>query len=173
MTDKRFENLVRPEIDRLYRFAYRLTDSRADAEDLVQEVLVTAFERRDELSSIEALGPWLARVLYNRFVDQRRRYERRRLRIVDVGADGGTDSEAGALPSAEEAAALELDIRALRAALAELSREQRVVVLMHDSEGYKLTEIQAITGTELGTLKSRLHRGRARLREILAARGSF
>jgi RNA polymerase sigma-70 factor (ECF subfamily) len=57
--------------------------------------------------------------------------------------------------------------------LAQLSLEHRAVVLMHDSEGYKLDEIHKITGIPVGTLKSRLHRARARLREILTADGTF
>ena len=172
MTDDRFEALVRPEVERLYRLAYRLADTRQDAEDLVQEVLVTAFQQREELARIEALGPWLGRVLYNRFVDQHRRFERQRLSIVGQYAASDSQREA-ADPSAADPAVEALDLRTLRAALAELSLEHRAVLLMHDSEGYKLYEIQAITGIEIGTLKSRLHRARARLRDILTARGTF
>jgi RNA polymerase sigma-70 factor (ECF subfamily) len=65
------------------------------------------------------------------------------------------------------------DINRLEAALNELSEEHRIVVLLHDSEGYKLKEIQEITGDPIGTLKSRLHRARARLREMLSAGGTF
>ena len=59
------------------------------------------------------------------------------------------------------------------AALARLSEEHRVVVLLHDTEGYKLEEIQDLIGTPIGTIKSRLHRARARLREILEEDGTF
>lgn len=61
----------------------------------------------------------------------------------------------------------------LEAALAELSDEHRLVILLHDSEGYKLHEIQSFTGDPVGTIKSRLHRARARLRELLANDGTF
>ena len=61
----------------------------------------------------------------------------------------------------------------LDAALSRLSDEQRLIVLLHDTEGYKLTEIQELTGVPIGTIKSRLHRARARLREILAQSGTF
>lgn len=61
----------------------------------------------------------------------------------------------------------------LDAALSKLSDEQRLVVLLHDTEGYKLEEIQELTGTPIGTIKSRLHRARARLREILMQSGTF
>ena len=65
------------------------------------------------------------------------------------------------------------DIKRLDRALNELSEEHRIVVLLHDSEGYKFKEIQEITGDPVGTLKSRLHRARARLRELLSAAGTF
>jgi len=65
------------------------------------------------------------------------------------------------------------NIRQLDAALSRLSHEHRLVVLLHDAEGYKMTEIQALTGVPVGTVKSRLHRARARLREILAQDGTI
>jgi len=170
-----FDALVRPQLDKLYRFAFRLTGQIADAEDLVQEVLIKAYHRREELTSMtDALGPWMARVLYNRFVDDQRKHARSRLRSVplDEEADqlSATEHEP-ALP--ERAAQAEFDISRLKQALAELSLEHRAVLLMHDSEGYKLEEIQTITGVPLGTLKSRLHRARARLRTLLEADGTF
>jgi len=77
-SDASFEALVRPELQRLYRLAYRLSGAANDAEDLVQNVLIKAYERRRELSSIDGLGAWLARVMYNAFVDDLRRHKRRR-----------------------------------------------------------------------------------------------
>lgn len=172
-----FETLIRPELQRLYRLAYRLAGTVADAEDLVQDVLVKVYERRTELTSIVALRPWLARVLYNQFIDSTRRHPRRHLRSVALN-DG---SEAGDLcdtlqsndPGPRQALEREFDIKALSRALQALSLEHRSVLLMHDSEGYKLTEIHTITGIPVGTLKSRLHRARARVRELLAADGTF
>ncbi|MCZ6809017.1 MAG: sigma-70 family RNA polymerase sigma factor, partial [Proteobacteria bacterium] len=64
-------------------------------------------------------------------------------------------------------------LQRLDKALAQLSDEHRLVVLLHDTEGYKLTEIQDLTGVPVGTVKSRLHRARARLRDILTADGTF
>lgn len=181
MTDEHpqsFEALVRPEIDTLYRFAFRLTGDRDDAEDLVQDVLVKVYGRRDELSSIEVLRPWLCRVLYNQFVDDERRYRRRRLSVVKPADDPARagdpmDAYASSSASPEQLSSRAFDIKQLEAALAELSPEHRAVLLMHDSEGYKLAEIQVITGIPVGTLKSRIHRARARLRERLAEPGTF
>jgi len=172
-----FAELVKPHLESLYRLAYRLTGSAENAEDLVQDVLVKVFGRRDEITSIVAPRAWLCRILYNHFVDQARRLTRRRFRVVSLGA-----SEAGSvpgvalqsdLPDPAQQAAAEFDIRALRVALDRLSLEHRSVVLMHDAEGYKLAEIHTITGIPVGTLKSRLHRARARLRELLSEDGTF
>lgn len=170
-SDPSFEALVRPEIGRLYKLAYRLTGHVRDAEDLVQDVLTKAFQRRRELSSIDGLGAWLARVMYNQFIDDTRRHARRRFRVVSIDEGSqGSDLDAALASDAADPARAQIQRsiqRALTDALAALSIEHRTVVLMHDAEGYTLEEIQRITGVPLGTLKSRLHRARARLRELL------
>ncbi len=169
-----FERLLRPHLDRLYRFAYRLTGSKAEAEDLFQDVLVKLYTKLDDLVEVEQPGPWVSRVLYNHFIDDRRRFARQRLVSVDEGQlpPGGVDSMPG--PDSPEHDAERFDeITRLANALSELSENHRIVVLLHDSEGYKLKEIQDITGDPVGTLKSRLHRARARLRELLSAGGTF
>jgi RNA polymerase sigma-70 factor (ECF subfamily) len=169
-----FERLLRPHLNRLYRFAWRLTGSKAEAEDLFQDVLVKLFGKLDELIEIEKPGSWMSRVLYNHFIDNRRRFARQRLVSVDEGQlpPGGVDSMPGKdcpLADAERAD----NIIRLDKALSELSEDHRLVVLLHDAEGYKLKEIQEITGDPLGTLKSRLHRARARLRDLLTDGGTF
>jgi RNA polymerase sigma factor (sigma-70 family) len=165
-----FEALIKPHLHGLYRLAYRLTGSVADAEDLLQEVLLRLY-RRGGLHEIESLQVWLKRVLYNQFVDEARRYARRRLESIEDHALELESREAKDGPEADAARAF--DRSALHKALAALPVEQRTVVLMHDSEGYKLLEIQEITGVELGTLKSRLHRGREHLRRLLTPMEPF
>jgi RNA polymerase sigma-70 factor (ECF subfamily) len=165
-----FERLLQPHLDRLYRFAYRLTGSKPEAEDLFQDVLVKLFGKLDELVGIEEPGSWASRVMYNHFIDNRRRFARQRLVSVDEGQlpPGGIDALPGSGGPEPDAERLD-DINRLDAALARLSDDHRLVVLLHDSEGYKLKEIQEITGDPVGTLKSRLHRARARLRELLSS----
>ena len=171
-----FADLLRPHMDRLYRLAYRLTGAKSDAEDLLQDVLLKLYERRDELSSISDLSPWLGRVLYNRFIDDARKLARKRLTAIDPDSLGPSaidcecDCEAG---QPDVIAESEFAITLVKEALAALSIEHRTVLLMHDADGYKLHEIQSITGISLGTLKSRLHRARARLRGLLEAEGTF
>lgn len=168
-----FATLVRPHMDRLYRFAYRLAGNKAEAEDLFQDVLAKVFSRLDDLIDVEEPGSWMCRVMYNHFIDNRRRYARQRL--VSVSEDAlpgrGLEELPGDLDPAADAERTE-NIMQLDAALAKLSDDHRLVVMMHDCEGYKLKEIQDITGDPVGTLKSRLHRARARLREILATDGT-
>lgn len=112
--------------------------------------------------------------MYNLFIDEKRRYTRRRMHTVEEGEMSG-DGIAG-LPGTDDPARdhqrLERVLK-LDAALSQLSDEHRHVVLLHDTEGYKLTEIQDLMGVPVGTIKSRLHRARARLREILTADGTF
>ncbi len=169
-----FEKLVRPYFDRLYRLAWRLTGQKVEAEDLFQELLIKAFGKLDDLVEIDEPGSWLSRMMYHLFIDERRRFARRRMLTVEEGEMAG-DGLAG-LPGTDNPAwdheRLE-KMQKLDAALSKLSDEHRVVVLLHDTEGYKLTEIQGLMGVPVGTVKSRLHRARARLREILTDDGTF
>lgn len=169
-----FERLVQPHFDRLYRLAWRLTGAKAEAEDLFQELLIKAYGKLDDLVEIDEPGSWLCRVMYNLFIDEQRRFARRRMHTVEEGQLSGEGLEN--LPGMDNPA---LDnerlerIKQLDRALAQLSEEHRIVVLLHDTEGYKLAEIEALTGIPVGTVKSRLHRARARLREILVADGTI
>ena len=169
-----FERLVRPHFDRLYRLAYRLTGTQHAAEDLFQELLTRAYGKLDDLVHIDEPASWLCRVMYNLFIDERRRFARQRLHVVDEGHLPGEG--VAALPGGDDPVA---DVarsekwRKLEAALAKLSDEHRMIVLLHDAESYKLEEIQELIGVPLGTVKSRLHRARNRLREILLEDGTF
>ena len=169
-----FERIMRPHFDRLYRLAWRLTGQKAEAEDLFQELLIRAFGKLDDLVQIEEPGSWLSRVMYNLFIDEKRRFARRRMHTVEEGQlpGEGIEALAGSEDPVEDNVRAE-KMKMLDQALAQLSDEHRVIVLLHDTEGYKLTEIHELMGLPVGTVKSRLHRARARLREILTANGTF
>src|SRR6266853_294592 len=145
--ESNFEDLLRPQVEYLYRLAWRFTGSVADAEDLVQDVLIKLFPRTKELLEIERLRPWLARVLYHQYVDSVR--QRARSPVVELVTDESEDNPLDALPETKD------------------GPEQRAVVAMHDVEGYTLEELAKVLETPLGTLKSRLHRARQRLRALL------
>lgn len=169
-----FETLVRPHFDRLYRLAFRLTGRKAEAEDLFQELLIKAFGKLDDLVKIDEPGSWLSRVMYNLFIDEQRRFARRRMHTVEEGflPGDGLEGLAGTDDPVRNNQRLE-KLKQLDQALAQLSDEHRVVVLLHDTEGYKLSEIHELMGIPVGTVKSRLHRARTRLREILTEGGTF
>lgn len=159
---------MRPHLERLYRLAYRLTGHREDAQDLVQDVLLKTFSQADRMAEVEVPLTWLSRVLYNRFIDGQRRYSARRLRLVSHDVlSRDPDLAAGNEASPEAQAASEFTISRLETALAQLSDDHRLIINMHDVEGYTMAEIAEITGISLGTLKSRRHRARQRLQNIL------
>jgi RNA polymerase sigma-70 factor (ECF subfamily) len=163
-----FEALLRPHLQRLYRLAYRFTGSRDDAEDLVQSLLVKLVPQERRLAEVEALAPWLARALYHLYVDDVRR--RNRAPVSCGGPE--TDALIDTLPdekseTPEQAAERRWTNRRLTAALADLTVEQRALIAWHDLEGYSLGELAAALELPVGTLKSRLHRARARIRSSL------
>lgn len=160
-----FERLLAPHIERLFRLAYRYCGEVQPAEDLVQDLLLKLYPKRKELGAIEALGPWLARSLYNHFIDTTRRGQRSPLHgaVSDevLHSLSGTEGE----PEAElERSDIQ---RQLEHAMTRLSPEQRALISLHDIEGYTLQELESMLDTPIGTLKSRLHRGRLQLRNAL------
>lgn len=158
----RFAALIRQHYEALYRAAYRLTRSTVDAEDLVQDVCVRAYPHVGEVERLEQPRGWLLRVLYRRFVDLHRRYERVHVRAI------GADEEfvSGDAGPAEEADRASYRGR-VQVAWQHLNQEQRLLLAMHDIEGYSLLEIGSLTGIKEGTIKSRLHRARVRLGRLL------
>jgi RNA polymerase sigma factor (sigma-70 family) len=171
-----FAELVRPHLQALYRLAYRFTGRQHEAEDLLQELLTRLYARPEGLNGIESLRPWLARALYNLYVDERRRQARSPLGQLRSIATGGMDEEEDALAVRADNTDLNLstEMAQMRQHLVELVQqlpeEQREVIVLRDVEGYELHEAAEILGVALGTVKSRLHRGHERLREWLRER---
>lgn len=168
--DSDFERLVRPHLERLYRLAWRFTQSSEDAEDLVQALLLKLLPQAARLAEIEQPGPWLARSLYYLYIDQLRQQRRADAglgtRIHDESVLEAVVDEACESPEqATERARLN---RRLEAALATLSPEHRALVALHDIEGHTLEELARMLDVPIGTLKSRLHRARANLRWLLS-----
>lgn len=163
---EQFEELLQPHLQQLYKLAYRFTGQRADAEDLVQDVVLKLYPRLQEMQKIEQLGPWLARVLYRHFIDRVRSKQRSPLYLVDKD-ESVLDEHKDEMPDpAENVEAVLLQNR-LQGALNQLNEDQRALMILHDVEGYTLNEIHNMLDVSVGTLKSRLHRARSRLRELL------
>lgn len=161
-----FEALVRPHLGRLYGLAHHLCGCPDQAEDLVQSLLLRLYARTETLPTLDRPGPWLARALYNLFIDQCRSRGRQPVDLHD-GDEDSLDrvADSGQPPEALVARLHVAD--AVREALAQLSPAHRAVVTWHDIEGYTLEELAVDHAIPVGTLKSRLHRARARLRELL------
>ena len=163
---QQFESLVSPHTEHLYRVAYRFCGNQVDAEDLVQDLYTKLYSLKTALSDIEQLRPWLAKSLYRLYIDQYRRSSRSPISYVD----GENDSLESAGPAHEEPEAqlrqLELQ-HAIHIGLSSLSDEHRSLVILADIEGYSLPELQQVFDIPEGTVKSRLHSARAKLRAYL------
>ncbi|MDH5766643.1 MAG: RNA polymerase sigma factor [Gammaproteobacteria bacterium] len=161
-----FEQLMRPHLKYLYRLAYRLTGQQHAAEDLVQEVMLKLFPRLEEIEKIEKLSPWLSKVLYRVFIDQLRKDKRSPVDLI--GDDESIyETQPGKEQQPAEVTESEILQKKIQYAVTHLNEDQRILIMLHDVEGYSLLEIQQIQDVPLGTLKSRLNRARAKLREIL------
>lgn len=161
--DTAFERALGPHMDALARMALRLTGDQTDADDLLQDVLTQLYARRRFLTRVQALRPWLLQVLYRRYVDRWRGDE------PDSAPDGDRAQEVASAEGDAPDAVFDraLTVERLQQSIDGLSPAHREVLLMHDVEGYSLPEIAAIMEVPEGTLKSRLHRARAGLREAL------
>ena len=161
-----WEDIVRMHSARVYRLAYRLTGNPHDAEDLTQEVFVRVFRSLSSYTPGTFEG-WLHRITTNLFLDGARR--RQRIRF-----EGLADEMAHRLPGSEPTPAEAFDDRHLdddvQAALKALPPEYRAAVVLCDIEGFSYEEIAATLGVKLGTVRSRIHRGRAQLRAALEHR---
>jgi RNA polymerase sigma-70 factor (ECF subfamily) len=165
-TPPSWEDVVRTHSVRVYRLAYRLTGNRHDAEDLTQEVFVRVFRSLSRYAPGTFEG-WLHRITTNLFLDMARR--KQRIRFEGLG-----DDVAQRLPGAELTPAQAFDERHMdgdvQAALKALAPEYRAAVVLCDIEGFSYEEIAATLGVKLGTVRSRIHRGRAQLRTALEHR---
>ena len=170
-----FDLLLRGHIRPLYRYAYRWTGDVDQAEDLVQETLTRLYSDLPRLREIEQLRPWAARVMYRIFVDWLRRAQRSP--VVFVGRSGSTgelleddeeDEQApDEAPSPEALTEQAFERERIEAAWAQLHKQHRVVLSLHEIEGYSLEEVAQIIEVPLGTAKSRVNRARNRLRTLL------
>lgn len=165
-TPPTWEQVVQDHSARVYRLAYRLTGNPHDAEDLTQDVFVRVFRSLDSYRPGTFEG-WLHRITTNLFLDRMRRKQRIRF-------DALSDEAAGRLPSRGPGPEAHYDATHfdddVQRALDTLAPDFRAAVVLCDVEGLSYDEIADVLGIKLGTVRSRIHRGRAHLRDQLAHR---
>ena len=169
---ERFERDALPLLDQLYGGALRMTRNPADAEDLVQEAYMKAYQGFRSYKPGTNLKAWMYRILTNAYINNYRKAQRR---PAEYATDDITDSQiaetashtSSGLRSAEVEAMALLPDEEIRAALMDLNEDYRMVVYYADVEGLPYKEIADIMATPIGTVMSRLHRGRKQLREAL------
>jgi len=158
-----WDQVVRQHSARVYRLAYRLSGNQQDAEDLTQETFVRVFRSLANFQPGTFEG-WLHRITTNLFLDMVRR--RQKIRFDALPED--TERLPGSAPSPEQVYADAYLDPQVQAALDALPPDFRVAVVLCDIEGLTYEEIAATLGIKLGTVRSRIHRGRVQLREALA-----
>jgi RNA polymerase sigma-70 factor, ECF subfamily len=170
--EARFEALLREHHPAIFRVAFRLSGSREEAEDLVQETLIEAYEAFGRFSAGTHFDRWVFRIMRNTYIDRVRRRPKARIESLDAGSrssDGQT--RVREIIDLESAPDLELMASTLdgpiQEALDALPEEFRTVVILVDIESLSYEETSRIVGCPVGTVRSRLHRGRAILKDKL------
>ena len=172
--DRLFAEQAIPLIDQLFGAALGMTRNRADAEDLVQETFMKAYTKFHQYQQGTNIKAWLYRILTNTYITHYRKAQRSPKRsggeeVEDWQLAAAASHDEKGLVSAEAEALDNIPSSQLRTALESLSEDQRVVVLLSDVEGFAYKEIADMLDIPIGTVMSRLHRGRKNLREGLSA----
>lgn len=169
-----FEEQVMPEVDRLFGAAMRYTRDPTDAEDLVQEAVAKAYSAFHQYQQGTNLRAWLYRILHTTYISMYRKKQRRPQETLHEQVEDVSFYDlAHAGPSAEREVLSAITDEVVKQALADLPDTFRMAVYLADVEGFSYKEIADIMETPIGTVMSRLHRGRKALQQALAeyARG--
>ena len=173
--ESEFTVLFRPHIKSLYQSAYRWTFNPHDAEDLVQDLALVLVSRVAEMATIDRLRPWMLKIMYRRFVDLHRRQIANPV-IAEHKLGSDSSNIVDILVSERETPAGQFALarqrKSIQRELDRLDVSQRVVVMLFDVEGFTIKEIANIVDIPEGTVKSRLHRAHAQLKNSIP-KGTF
>jgi len=169
----RFEREAMPLLDQMYSAALRTTRNPTDAEDLVQETYAKAYAAFHQYRPGTNLKAWMYRILTNTYINTYRKKQREPLQsdaaeVEDYQLHRAESHSSAGLRSAEDVALEHLPDSDVKRALLEVPEDFRLAVYFADVEGYAYKEIAQIMDTPIGTVMSRLHRGRRQLRELLS-----
>jgi RNA polymerase sigma-70 factor (ECF subfamily) len=172
----RFVEQALPMLDQLYRAAWRYTRNHADAEDLVQETMMKAYRSFGQFSQGTNIKAWLFLIMKTTWINRYRSMQRRPVelpteQLADLEFSPLVRQSSVASASAELAALEALGDDHVRAALASLPEGQRTAVFYVDVEGFQYAEVAVLMNIPVGTVMSRLHRGRRTLRRLLVEQG--
>jgi RNA polymerase sigma-70 factor, ECF subfamily len=162
-----FNDLVVHHQDHLWALVARLVPDRDQASDAVQEAFLSAYRNLTRFRGGSVRG-WLGRIAINAAMDAQRARKRRPAQPYPELDDDSWQPPAGDDADPERTAVSAERTRILAAALAQIGADQRAAIVLFDVEGYDYQEIADLTGVSLGTVKSRIHRGRLALRDLLA-----
>lgn len=170
---ERFENEALPLLNTIYAGAYRLTQDPTTAEDLTQETFLKAYAAFHQFEPGTNIKAWLFKILQNTFISQ---YRKEKKVPYQTSVDDLEEWELSALEASSESVLPSAEMQALRSmpdtvvvnALKQLPDEFRIPVYLADAEGFSYAEIAEILDIPMGTVMSRIHRARVRLRALLA-----
>jgi RNA polymerase sigma-70 factor, ECF subfamily len=172
-----FKSLVRRYQTRIYNAAFRILGSAEEAEDVVQDTCIKIHQGIDQFNKSSSFAAWIFRIAHNSCLDILRMRQRKNATFAfdpvsvkeDDGFDGGSlvTQAADPGPTPEEHLTMSEQVEFIAEKLGMLPETQRTVLLLHDIEGFSYQEISEIVGANIGTVRSRLHYGRIKMKELL------
>ncbi|MDW7682574.1 MAG: sigma-70 family RNA polymerase sigma factor [Bacillota bacterium] len=166
-----YDELMQRYEKKVYTLCFRMAGNHNDAEDLAQEAFLKAFRALPSFKGESQFSTWLYRIVTNTCLDERRKRARKPVTVsLDKPLETGEGEMAVTLPGDAPdplSEALTVELRGeIQKLLMELPEEQRIVLIMRDLQEYTYEEIATVLGIQLGTVKSRLNRARARMRDL-------
>ena len=166
-----FEKLVEIYQSKVYNLAYKMFGNPEDASDLAQEALIKIYKNISTFKEESQLSTWIYRIAYNLYIDELRKRKKMDVQSIDEQYDDSNESRITIIdsqPTPEQHLENKEKTVIIHNAINKLSVEQRVAITLRDIDGHTYEEIAKIQNCSLGTIKSRINRGRSQLKEILS-----